>query len=118
MRTYQEPIHVLFRDEPRQFIWRDRLLLVKEVQGRWSQATPWWSGRQVRAARGEEVAPAPAPTRDGEEPPRAEIPPARGDLLSEREVWRVEAGNGSHRGVYELARTVDADNWVLQAVLD
>ena len=100
MRTYDEPIHVLFSDEPRQFIWRDRLLLVKEIQGRWSRATPWWTGRQVRAARGEEVA------------------PAQGDLLAEREVWRVEAGNGRHRGVYELARTVDAEDWVLQAVLD
>lgn len=100
MRTYHEPIFVLFRDEPRQFIWRDRLLLVKEIQGRWSRATPWWTGRQVRAARGEEVA------------------PAQGDLLAEREVWRVEAGNGRHRGVYELARTVDAEDWVLQAVLD
>ena len=100
MRTYHEPIHVLFSDEPRQFIWRDRLLLVKEIQGRWSRATPWWTGRQVRAARGEEVA------------------PAQGDLLAEREVWRVEAGNGRHRGVYELARTVVAEDWVLQAVLD
>ena len=100
MRTYHEPIHVLFSDEPRQFIWRDRLLLVKEIQGRWSRGTPWWTGRQVRAARGEEVA------------------PAQGDLLAEREVWRVEAGNGRHRGVYELARTVDAEDWVLQAVLD
>ena len=100
MRTYHEPIHVLFSDEPRQFIWRDRLLLVKEIQGRWSRATPWWTGRQVRAARGEEVA------------------PTQGDLLAEQEVWRVEAGNGRHRGVYELARTVDADNWVLQAVFD
>ena len=100
MRTYHEPIHVLFSDEPRQFIWRDRLLLVKEVQGRWSQATPWWTGRQVRAVRGEEVA------------------PTQGDLLAEQEVWRVEAGNGRHRGVYELARTVDAEDWVLQAVFD
>ena len=100
MRTYHEPIHVLFSDEPRQFIWRDRLLLVKEIQGRWSRATPWWTGRQVRAARGEEVA------------------PAQGDLLAEREVWRVEAGNGRHRGVYELARTVDSEDWVLQAVFD
>lgn len=100
MRSYHEPIHVLFRDEPRQFIWRSRLLLVKEVHSRWCRATPWWTGTRARAARGEEVA------------------AAKGDLLQEREVWRVEAGNGSHRGVYELARTVDADDWVLQAVLD
>ena len=100
MRVYNYPIHVLFRDVPRQFIWNERLLLVKEVQGKWSRATPWWSSRQVRAARGEAV--------DAE----------AGDLLQEREVWRVEAGNGRHRGVYELARTVDAEDWVLQAVLD
>ncbi|AQP44071.1 DUF6504 family protein [Tessaracoccus flavus] len=100
MRAYDEPIHVLFREEPRQFIWRDRLLLVKEVQGRWSRAMPWWLGQQARAARGEEVA------------------STQGDLVREREVWRVEAGNGAHRGVYELARTVDAEDWVLQAVLD
>lgn len=100
MRTYHEPIHVLFADEPRQFIWRDRLLLVKEVQGHWSLATSWWSGRQARAVRGESVDATGA------------------DLLAEREVWRVEAGNGRQRGVYELARTVDADDWVLQSVLD
>ncbi len=99
MRVYDEPIHVLFSDQPRQFIWRGRLLLVKEIQGRWSRATPWWTGSRVRAARGEEVAP-------------------QGDLLGEREVWRVEAGNGRQRGVYELAHTVDAEDWVLRAVLD
>ena len=101
MRVYDDPIHVLFRDQPRQFIWRERLLLVKEVQARWSRATPWWVGQRVRAARGEEVAVS-----------------VQGDLLEEREVWRVEAGNGGHRGVYELARTVDGEDWVLQAVLD
>ncbi|SHI39111.1 hypothetical protein SAMN02745244_00252 [Tessaracoccus bendigoensis DSM 12906] len=100
MRTYDEPIHVLFTEEPRQFIWRDRLLLVKEIQGRWSRATPWWSGSQARALRGDAV--------DDVEP----------DPLAEREVWRVEAGNGRQRGVYELARTVNAEDWVLQAVLD
>ncbi|MDO5676530.1 MAG: DUF6504 family protein [Propionibacteriaceae bacterium] len=100
MRRYDDPIFVLFADEPRQFIWRDRLLLVKEVQSRWSRATPWWAGQQARAARGENV----------EQP--------AGDILGEREIWRVEAGNGQHRGVYELARTIDAEDWVLQAVLD
>lgn len=100
MRRYDDPIFVLFADQPRQFIWRDRLLLVKEVQGRWSRATPWWAGQQARAVRGESV--------EG----------GGRDLLAEREIWRVEAGNGSHRGVYELARTVDAEDWVLQAVLD
>lgn len=90
MRTYQEPIHVLFRDEPRQFIWRDRLLLVKEVQGRWSRSTAWWQHPE----------------------------PGAGELTREREVWRVEAGNGTHRGVYELAHSVGGEDWVLQTVSD
>jgi len=38
--------------------------------------------------------------------------------LEEMEVWRVEAGNGMQRGVYELARSVGRDDWVLQAVCD
>lgn len=87
MRSYDEPIHVLFADEPRQFIWRERLLLVKHVQERWSRAAPWWESDEA-------------------------------DLLSEREIWRVEAGNGHQRGVYELARTAGCEDWVLKAVLD
>lgn len=43
---------------------------------------------------------------------------ADGSGSSGTEVWRVEAGNGKVRGFYELARTVDAEDWVLQAVLD
>ncbi|MCC2593402.1 DUF6504 family protein [Tessaracoccus sp. OS52] len=90
MRSYEEPIHVLFSDRPRQFIWRGRLLLVKEVQGRWSRSTAWWRNPE----------------------------PGTGELTREREVWRVEAGNGSHRGVYELAHSVGDEDWVLQAVSD
>jgi hypothetical protein len=91
MRTYHEPIAVLFDDRPSQFIWRGRLLLVKEVQALSREASPWWR----RAEQSES------------------------DLLREREVWRVEAGNGRlGRGVYELARTVGEEDWVLQAVSD
>lgn len=91
MRTYHEPIAVLFRDAPAQFIWRGRLLLVKEVQALSREASPWWRHSETSGA----------------------------NLLREREVWRVEAGNGRlGRGVYELARTVGEDDWVLQAVAD
>lgn len=90
MRSYDEPIQVLFGDAPRQFIWRGRLLLVKEVQGRWLRSTAWW---------------------------RHPEPGARG-LPQELEVWRVEAGNGLHRGVYELARPVGEQDWVLQGMWD
>ena len=108
MRTYDEPICVLFSDRPQQFIWRDRLLLVKEIQGRWSSSTAWWESPRVSAARGDTATPNVTSTID----------PAGVDLLEELEVWRVEAGNGMQRGVYELARSVGRDDWVLQAVCD
>ena len=107
MRTYDEPICVLFSDRPQQFIWRDRLLLVKKIHGRWSRSTAWWESPRVSAARGDTVTNATS-TSD----------PAGTDLLEEMEVWRVEAGNGMQRGVYELARSVGRDDWVLQAVCD
>lgn len=101
MRTYQEPIEVLFRNHPAQFVWRGRLLRVKEVQTITREASAWWTGPKVRAVRGE-----------GEAGPGS-------DLLREREVWRVEAMGGRlGSGVYELAHTVGEEDWVLQAVVD
>ncbi|MGO1385295.1 MAG: DUF6504 family protein [Arachnia sp.] len=108
MRTYDEPICVLFSDHPQQFIWRNRLMLVKEVQGRWSRSTAWWESQRVSAARGDAVPNTSAGT---------DLAPAA-DLLEEMEVWRVEAGNGVQRGVYELARSMGREDWVLQAVCD
>lgn len=107
MRTYDEPICVLFSDRPQQFIWRNRLMLVKEVQGRWSTSTAWWESPRISAARGDTA------TTTLHSGIAAET-----DLLEELEVWRVEAGNGMQRGVYELARFVGRDDWVLQAVCD
>ena len=112
MRSYDEPICVLFSDRPQQFIWRDRLLLVKEVQGRWSRSTAWWESPRVSAARGD------AATHTSAMAQQPTDATAATDLLEEMEVWRVEAGNGMQRGVYELARSVGRDNWVLQAVCD
>ena len=107
MRTYDEPICVLFSDRPQQFIWRNRLMLVKEIQGRWSTSSAWWESPRVSAARGDTV----TSTRQADAA-------AGTDLLEEQEVWRVEAGNGMQRGVYELARSVGREDWVLQAVCD
>lgn len=90
MRRHDEPVQVLFDDAPRQFIWRRRLLKVVAVQGHWRHSVPWWRR------------PEPEPL----------------DLTMEREVWRVEAGNGIVRGVYELARTAGEQDWVLQGLWD
>lgn len=117
MRTYDEPICVLFSDRPQQFIWRDRLLLVKEIQGRWSRSTAWWESPRVSAARGD-TATTGSSTDAATPNATSTSDPAGVDLLEEMEVWRVEAGNGMQRGVYELARSVGRDDWVLQAVCD
>ncbi len=121
MRTYDEPICVLFSDRPQQFIWRNRLLLVKEVQGRWSRSTAWWESPRVSAARGDTATPSSltgATATSATSMGAATDATAETDLLEEMEVWRVEAGNGMQRGVYELARSVGRDDWVLQAVCD
>ena len=89
MRTYDEPIHVLVTGQPVQFVWRDRLLLVKRVVTRWVESGQWW-----RRIGGESD-----------------------ELLAEREVWRVEAGNGTRIGVYELVNG-PGEQWSLRAVLD
>lgn len=117
MRSYDEPICVLFSDRPQQFIWRNRLMLVKEVQGRWSRSTAWWESSGVSAARGDVATNATDPGARGTSQ-QASAATAGMDLLEEMEVWRVEAGNGVQRGVYELARSVGRDDWVLQTVCD
>ena len=89
VRRYHEPVQVKVGQGPMQFIWRGRLLVVREIQGQWSCSLPWW-----------------------------DQPEFSGDLLAEEEVWRVEAGNGSQRGVYELAHQTGTANWVLAAVCD
>lgn len=89
---------------PAQFLWRNRLWRVLGVQARWVESGPWWSGPEVRAARGE----------SGGEALET------GDLLCEQELWRVEAANGREgsRGVYELAHSWATDDWRLRAVVD
>ncbi|MDO5092020.1 MAG: DUF6504 family protein [Propionibacteriaceae bacterium] len=89
VRRYHEPIQVKVGQGPMQFIWRGRLLVVREIQGQWSRSLPWWDQSEFS-----------------------------GDLLAEEEVWRVEAGTGSQRGIYELAHQTGTANWVLAAVCD
>jgi hypothetical protein len=42
-RLYGDPIEVWVRDgRPAQFVWRDRLYVVSEVQDHWVVAREWW----------------------------------------------------------------------------
>ncbi len=72
MRRYDDPVDVRKGwvagvEAPEQFLWHGRLWKVRAVLGHWVETAPWWQ------APGE---------RDG-------------DLVAERELWRVEAGRGS-----------------------
>ena len=63
------------------------------VQRSWVEAGPWW--RDARVMTG------------------------GGDLLGDRQIWRVEAaaGNSDQVGVYELS-CQGADDWRLRSVID
>ena len=108
MRSYNEPIEVRRGlvsglEAPAQFLWRDRLWMVRDVQTRWVETGAWWDGPAVRALRGN--------TDSGEE---------EGDLLAEEEVWRVVAANGraGGQGVYELSHLWGTGQWRLRTVMD
>lgn len=120
MRRWDEPIEVRrgivgegltgvssVVEGPSQFLWRNRLWRVLDVQSRWVESGPWWNSVGVRAARGDAV------TDD-------DSLLATDDLLCEQEVWRVEAASGQmfSRGVYELANALSDGSWRLRVVID
>jgi hypothetical protein len=92
MRRYDDPVEVRKGwvtgvEAPEQFLWRGRLWKVRAVLAHWVETGPWWQSAGVRAVLGSEES-------DGSD---AQDPGPRplGDLLTERELWRVEAGRGA-----------------------
>src|SRR4051812_45731459 len=99
MRRYADPVEVRqgpLEDDaqglgaqgaaegPQQFLWRGRLWKVRAVLAHWVETSPWWQSTGARAVIGSEDAVAEVPADRGRVP--------LGDLLTERELWRVEAG--------------------------
>jgi hypothetical protein len=78
----------------RSFFRSGRLWKVRAVLAHWVETGPWWQTPPVRAVAGVEPDGAPAPART-----------PLGELITERELWRVEAG----RGRPELAPSGPAD---------
>ena len=102
MRRYDDTIEVRRglvngTEAPEQFLWRGRLWLVHDVMAHWVETGAWWKTADV---------------------------PADGDLLAEREVWRVGAASGragfragvasGQRGVFDLVFDWAAGAWRLQ----
>jgi hypothetical protein len=108
MRRYADPVEVRqgpLEDDarglgaqgategPQQFLWRGRLWKVRAVLAHWVETGPWWQSTGARAATGDD----PAGSEEaggGDSTDRGTVSQRvfLGDLLTERELWRVEAG--------------------------
>jgi hypothetical protein len=95
-------------DEPEQFLWRDRLYLVRAVLDHWMESGGWWRTGVTRAAlSGEPDACATGALDDGE-----------------REFWRVEAGfvemagRLDETGVFDLCFDWSHGRWTVVRVQD
>src|SRR4029079_18504593 len=88
MRRYDDPVEtrmgqVSGTEGPQQFLWRGRLWKVRAVLAHWVETGAWWQSDRVQAVVGSDE-PATGTAERG--------PTPIGDLLTERELWRVEAG--------------------------
>jgi hypothetical protein len=129
MRRYDDPVEVRVGEgadtppeherAPSQFLWHGRLWKVRAVLAHWVETGPWWSSPGVRAAIG---------SHDEGEQPDAAVRPV-GDLLTERELWRVEAGrgravdpagdpDGDTGGIFDLAFDWADGRWQLVGCVD
>ena len=107
MRRYEDPVEVRKGqvagvEAPEQFLWRGRLWKVRAVLAHWVETGSWWQSSDVPADTG---------------------PRPLGDLLGERELWRVEAGRGVEDdadggGVFDLAFDWSDGRWQLVGCVD
>jgi len=138
MRRYADPVEVRqgpvgqgadqgATEGPQQFLWRGRLWKVRAVLAHWVETGPWWQATGARAVIGSEEAA--AETMDSvDSADRGRIPQRifLGDLLTERELWRVEAGRGRPMtdgepdggGVFDLAFDWADGRWTLVGCTD
>lgn len=132
MRRYADPVEVRqgpldddarglgaqgASEGPQQFLWHGRLWKVRAVLAHWVETGPWWHSAGAQAARG----------GDGASEDRAARGPVPlGDLLAERELWRVEAGRGRTTpegepdggGVFDLSFDWADGRWTLVGCTD
>ena len=122
MRRYDDPVEVRKGvcegiEGPEQFLWRGRLWKVRAVLAHWVETGPWWQSAHARAVIGSED----TPHEPGQDQPRP-----IGDLLHERELWRVEAARGAVHvdggpdggGVFDLCFDWADGQWQLVGCID
>jgi hypothetical protein len=115
MRRYDEPMEVRKgwvpgpgltdggSEGPEQFLWHGRLWKVRAVLAHWVETGPWWQG----------------------EPEARPLGGSLGDLLVDRELWRVEAGRGgpdagwpNSDGIFDLSFDWTDGCWQLVGCAD
>ena len=134
MRRYDDPVEVRrgmvagpggTQEGPEQFLWRGRLWKVCDVMAHWVETGAWWRSRGAGEVLGTETEDAgdaalasvgvgggagtgaggvAATAVPSGSPSGTSGPSVSGDLLAEREVWRVEAARG-----LAAARAVGSD---------
>jgi hypothetical protein len=132
MRRYDEAIEVrrglvCGQEAPMQFLWRNRLWVVRDIIAHWVQTGAWWEQPHVSAlfgsvapTEGAEAATAGVPSlAAAEDSPLAGGPPLGADLLEEREVWRVEAMCArTSTGVFDVSFDWALGQWRLLRCID
>ncbi|MBA2698197.1 MAG: hypothetical protein H0U61_05425 [Nocardioidaceae bacterium] len=127
MRSYHDVIDVrrglvAGQEAPEQFLWRDRLWVVRDVLAHWVETGAWWEQAGLAALLGAGVTPDSGTSADGATV-GAGLSGGRlgAELLAERDVWRVEAGRGragGTAGVFDLAFDWGDAQWRLIGCAD
>jgi hypothetical protein len=101
MRRYDEPIEVrrglvAGQEAPEQFIWRDRLWVVRDVVSHWVETGAWWDQEGIAALLGVGAEQSGAEPNAGSGRASAGVTavPLGADLLAESDLWRIEASRG------------------------
>jgi hypothetical protein len=135
-RRYDDPVEVRRRDdEPAEFLWRDRLWVVRAVLARWVETGAWWQAAVPAGAGipgttitpgamgigGTSTAMSTAMSGGTDGSSALALDPAA--LSVERELWRVEATRGRVHGtgVFDLCFDWSATagtGWTLTRALD
>ena len=127
MRRYDDPVEVRKGPEesPEQFLWRGKLWKVRAVLAHWVETGSWWQSADARAVLGTDDA-APSLVEEGALAPVTRPGARTGDLLGERELWRVEAAAGmtvhpeddQGGGVFDLSFDWADGSWQLVGCVD
>jgi hypothetical protein len=135
-RRYDDPVEVRRRDdEPAEFLWRDRLWVVRAVLARWVETGAWWQAAVPAGAGipGTTITPgamgiggtgtAMSVAMSGGTDGSSALALDSAALSVERELWRVEATRGRVHGtgVFDLCFDWSATagtGWTLTRALD